>query len=51
MMDLPKPDDIVGMLFWLVTMATLALDRVPVRGAALARPRWQTVITLVPWPP
>lgn len=47
MMDLPKPDDIVGMSFWLITMATLALAVFLFAERRRLAPRWQTVITLV----
>jgi bacteriorhodopsin len=47
MMELPKPDDIVGMSFWLITMAMLALAVFLFAERRRLAPRWQAVITLV----
>ena len=46
MMELPRPDDIVGMSFWLITMATLALAVFLFAERRRLAPRWQAVITL-----
>ena len=46
MMDLPKPDDIVGMSFWLITMAMLALAVFLFAERRRLAPRWQAVVTL-----
>jgi bacteriorhodopsin len=46
MMELPRPDDIVGMSFWLITMAMLAMSVFLFAERRRLAPRWQAVITL-----
>lgn len=47
MIELPKPDDIVGMSFWLITMAMFAQTVFLFAERRRLAPRWQAVITLV----
>jgi len=47
MIELPKPDDIVGMSFWLITMAMLAQAVFLFAERRRMALRWQTVVTLV----
>jgi bacteriorhodopsin len=46
MIELPRPDDIVGMSFWLITMAMFALAVFLFAERRRLAPRWQAVITL-----